>query len=75
MPSFRGYNPPRRSDLLTLDEKFAINNPNGVYSGMTAGLAREDGRHTEVNDAPPESRYDGVLPDQNQRYNDDADPR
>jgi hypothetical protein len=62
MPSFRGYNPPRYRDLLTLPEKFDINNPDGVYSGMTAGLAREDGTHVEVTDMPPDTRNINPLP-------------
>lgn len=74
MPSFRGYNPPRKSDLLTLDEKFRINNPDGVYSGMTAGIAREDGVHAAVDDMPPDSRNKGTLFNQNKLYNEDADP-
>jgi hypothetical protein len=46
-----------------------------MWSGMTLGLARDGDGFCSVDDMPSDSRNSGVLKDQNQIYNDDADPR
>ena len=52
----------------------SICNPNGIYSGMTKGLALDGEGFCQVTDMPKDSRMSGTLKDQNQYYNDDADP-
>jgi hypothetical protein len=48
-----------------------VNNPDGIYSGMTAGLAREDGSHCTVTNMPGDTRKIGPLPDKNQEFRDE----
>jgi hypothetical protein len=77
MPSISGYNPGgigrrrRGEDVNGKD----INNPDGIFSGMTLGLAIDGDPFADVDDMPPDSRNKGTLFNQNKIYNDDADPR
>lgn len=52
----------------------SICDPNGIYSGMTKGLALDGEGFCQINDMPGDSRESGTLEDYNQTYNDDADP-
>lgn len=78
MPKITGYNPGGRFGRHAQGENVRgepITNPDGIYSGMTLGLAIDGDGFVDVSDMPPDSRDHGTLQDQNQFYNDDADPR
>ena len=45
-----------------------------MFSAMTLGLAIDGEEFVDVPDMPADSRMSGVLKDQNQIYNEDADP-
>lgn len=70
MPSITGYNPQARKDLRQQPaaDDDPVTNPNGVFSGMTLGLAIGGDRHAMVENMPPDSRLKGTLEDQNPHY-------
>jgi hypothetical protein len=77
MPSIAGYNPGgslwrRRWGHDVNDEPIA--NPDGIFSGMTQGLAVDGEPFADVSDMPPDSRSRGTLFNQNKLFNDTADP-
>jgi hypothetical protein len=63
MSGFRGQRGPQWKQELR-----KVNNPDGVYSGMTAGLAAQDGAHVVVSRMPKDTRKAGVLRDENPHY-------
>jgi hypothetical protein len=71
MPSMRQTS---RREYIKGENESSAPAPDGIYSGMTKGLARQGEGFCQVEDAPKDSRMSGVLQDQNQYYNDDADP-
>lgn len=75
MPSQTGYNPPSWFDRRSLEDMRDVDNPGelttkgpggfrrgAIFSGMTKGLAVEDGDHVVVTDMPGETRNIGRLP-------------
>lgn len=73
MPSIKGYNPPKYTKKG--ENAPTCPDPDGMWSGMTLGLARDGDGFCQVDDMPGDSRMSGALKDQNQIFNDDADPR
>lgn len=70
MPSITGYNPQKLKDArkqIPASES-PISNPDGVFSGMTVGLAMSGDSHAMVDHMPPDSRLNGTLKDQNPHY-------
>ena len=63
MSGFRGQRGPQWKQALR-----KVNNPDGVYSGMTAGLAAQDGAHVVVSRMPKDTRKIGPMPDKNPHY-------
>jgi hypothetical protein len=62
MPSFRGYNPPKQIKGENVPE---VPDPDGLYSGIALGLARDGDGFCDIQNMPPDSRDVGVLPDKN----------
>jgi len=71
MPSIKGYNPPKR---FNGENAPSVADPNGIWSGMTQGLAQDGDGFCDVPDMPADSRMSGTLVDQNSYFNEDADP-
>lgn len=65
MPSIRGYSPGRQRGEHSYNENVRgenIENPDGVLSGMTRGLAIDGEPYADVSDMPPDTRNINPLP-------------
>lgn len=65
MPSIKGYNPPK---YLKGENAPTVADPDGMWSGMTLGLARDGDGFCDVDHMPKDTRKVGPLPDKNPHY-------
>jgi hypothetical protein len=68
VPSITGYNPQKRSKRG--ENAPTVPDPDGMWSGMTLGLARDGDGFCDVDHMPGDTRKIGPLPDQNPHYDD-----